>query len=118
MNHSCMKSFCEIYILSSLTKEPIRYKNLYNPSCIGLILPKKTLQFSTFLYDFYNMTVTDLKIIYGKTIRKLLTIETTKIYVMINFDTFVSRNCLQKISIQTAVDLLALVRKNTQVEII
>ena len=67
INHSCMKTFCESYTLSSLIKEPTCYKNPQNPSCIDFILTNSPYCFQNScvieigLSDFYMMTVTVMK---------------------------------------------------------
>ena len=68
INHSCMKTFCESYTLSSLIKEPTCYNNLQNSSCIDLILTNSPYSFQnscvieTGLSDFQKMIV--MKITY------------------------------------------------------
>ena len=71
-NHSCMKTFCESYTLSSLIKEPTCYKNQQNPLCIDLILTNSPYSFQnscvieTGLSNFHMMTVTVMKTTYEK----------------------------------------------------
>ena len=70
INHSCMKTFCESYTLSSLIKEPTCYKNPQNPSCIDLILTNSPYSFQNScvieagLSDFHKITVTVMKTTY------------------------------------------------------
>ena len=62
-----MKSFCESYNLTNLTKQPTCFKNPQTPSCIGLILTNRPKSFQstcvieTGLSDFHRMTVSVLK---------------------------------------------------------
>ena len=62
-----MDSFCAIYHLKSLIKEPTCYKNPEKPTCIDLILtnfPRQfqaTLTLQTGLSDFHKMTVAAFK---------------------------------------------------------
>ena len=61
---SHMESFCAIYRLKSLIKEPTCYKTHEKPTCINLILTNSPRQFQatimleTGLSDFHKMTVT------------------------------------------------------------
>ena len=58
-----MPSFCDMFDLTSLIKEPTCYKNLDNSSCIDLILINKPSSFQnscvaeTGLSDFHWMTL-------------------------------------------------------------
>ena len=62
-----MKSICETYNLTNLIKQLKCYKNLYNPTCIDMILTNvpRTLQstcvIDTGLSDFHLMTLTIMR---------------------------------------------------------
>ena len=62
-----MMSFCNMYDLKSLIKEPTCYKNPNNPSCIDLFLTNSPSSFQntgvieTGLSDFHKMIVTFMK---------------------------------------------------------
>ena len=45
MEDSPRKTFCEIYKLRNLIKEPTCFKSPENPACIDLILTNKPLSF-------------------------------------------------------------------------
>ena len=67
ISDSHMDSFCAIYHLKSLIKEPTCYKNPEKPTCIDLILTNSPRQFQatltleTGLSDFHKMTVAAFK---------------------------------------------------------
>ena len=67
ISDSHMDSFCAIYHLKSLIKEPTCYKNPEKPTCIDLILTNSPRQFQatltleTGLSDFHKMTVAGFK---------------------------------------------------------
>ena len=67
ISDSHMDSFCAIYHLKSLIKEPTCYKNPEKPTCIDLILTNSPRQFQatltleTGLSDFHKMTVATFK---------------------------------------------------------
>ena len=67
ISDSHMDSFCAIYHLKSLIKEPTCYKNPEKPTCIDLILtnfPRQfqaTLTLQAGLSDFHKMTVAAFK---------------------------------------------------------
>ena len=60
-------SFCEIYHLPNIIKQPTCFKNLSNPSCIDLFLTnnancfQKSSVFETGLSDFHKLIVTAMK---------------------------------------------------------
>ena len=62
-----MKSFCENYGFKNLTRQPIYYKNPYNPVCIDLILTNVPRSFQSTcvveagLSDFQLMTLTAIR---------------------------------------------------------
>ena len=64
---SPMKTFCEIYNLRNLIKEPTYFKNPQNPTCIDLLVTNKPLSFKntivieTGLSDFHKMVVGVIK---------------------------------------------------------
>ena len=63
MEDSPRKTFCEIYKLRNLIKEPTCFKSPKNPACIDLILTNKPLSFKktyvieTGLSDFHKVIV-------------------------------------------------------------
>ena len=67
-----MPSFCDMFDLASLIKEPTCYKNPDNTSCIDLILTKKPFSFQnscvaeTGLSDFHWMILTVTKMTFQK----------------------------------------------------
>ena len=67
ISDSHMNSFCAIYHLKSLIKQPTFYKNPEKPSCIDLILTNSPRQFQATLTleaglsDFHKMTVAAFK---------------------------------------------------------
>ena len=67
-----MPSFCDMFDLASLIKEPTCYKNPDNTSCIDLILTKKPFSFQnscvaeTGLSDFHRMILTVTKMTFRK----------------------------------------------------
>ena len=67
ISDSHVDSFCAIYHLISLIKEPACYKNPEKPTCIDLILTNSPRQFQatltleTGLSDFHKMTVAAFK---------------------------------------------------------
>ena len=73
-----MDSFCAIYHLKSLIKEPTCYKNPEKPTCIDLILtnfPRQfqaTLTLQTGLSDFHKMTVAAFKSEFPHQIPKMI----------------------------------------------
>ena len=62
-----MSSFCEIYHLTDIIKQPSCFKNPSNPSCIDLFLTnnancfQKSSVFETGLSDFHQLIVTVMK---------------------------------------------------------
>ena len=62
-----MSSFCEIYHLTDIIKQPSCFKNPSNPSCIDLFLTnnancfQKSSVFETGLSDFHKLIVTVMK---------------------------------------------------------
>ena len=68
-----MQTFCEVYNIKSLIKQPTCYKNPIKPSCIDLMLTnfprmfQSTCVIETGLSDFHLMTVTVLR----KTFKKV-----------------------------------------------
>ena len=62
-----MSSFCEIYHLTNIIKQPTCFKNPSNPSCIDLFLTnnancfQKSSVFETGLSDFHKLIVTVMK---------------------------------------------------------
>ena len=62
-----MSSFCEIYHLTNIIKQPTCFKNPLNPSCIDLFLTNnancflKSSVFETGLSDFHKLIVTVMK---------------------------------------------------------
>ena len=62
-----MSSFCDIYHLTDIIKQPTCFKNPSNPSGIDLFLAnnancfQKPLVFETGLFDFHNFIVTVTK---------------------------------------------------------
>ena len=62
-----MPSFCEIYHLTNIIKQPTCFKNPSNPSCIDLFLTnnancfQKDSVFETGLSDFHKLIVTVMK---------------------------------------------------------
>ena len=73
-----LDTFCSIWNLKSLGKEPICFKNPNNPSCIALFLTntirssQQTQVFQTGLSDFHKLIVTVLKSIFPKSLPKLI----------------------------------------------
>ena len=67
ISDSHMNSFCPIYLLKDLFKEPTCYKNPEKPTCIDLILTNSPRYFQamltleTGLSDFHKMTVAAFK---------------------------------------------------------
>ena len=67
-----MNIFCNTYCFKCLVKEPTCFKNIYNPSCIDLILTNKSLCFQhttvieTGLSGFHRLTVTMMKSTFQK----------------------------------------------------
>ena len=67
ISDSHVDSFCTIYRLKSLIKQPTCYKNYEKPACIDLILTngpgqfQATLTLETGLSDFHKMTVATFK---------------------------------------------------------
>ena len=62
-----MSSFCKIYHLTNIIKQPTCFKNPSNPSCIDLFLTnnancfQKSSGFETSLSDFHKLIVTVMK---------------------------------------------------------
>ena len=79
-----MSSFCEIYHLTDIIKQPTCFKNPSNPSCIDLFLInnancfQKSSIFETGLSDFHKLIVTVMKSHIPKQQTKLLNTETTE----------------------------------------
>ena len=67
IDEDAMSIFCTTYNLKNLVKEPMCFKNVENPSCIGLILTNKPLYFQSTkviesgLSDCHKFTITILK---------------------------------------------------------
>ena len=67
MSENAMTEFCEIYNLPNLIKEPTCFKNLDNPSCIGVILTNRKENFQNSsaieigLSNHHKMVLTVLK---------------------------------------------------------
>ena len=67
-----LDTFCKSYSFNSLIKQPTRFKNLNNSSCIDIILRNKRLLFQskcvieTGLSDFHRMTISVLKMHFRK----------------------------------------------------
>ena len=65
-----MTSFCTLFKLKSIVKEPTCYKNPENPSCIDLFLTncprsfQNTCLYETGLSDFHKLVVTILRTIF------------------------------------------------------
>ena len=78
VSDKAMLDFCESYNLKSLIKQPIRFKNSENPSCIDLFLTNRPRSFcnsyviETGLSDFYMMTVSVTKMHYKKLPPKII----------------------------------------------
>ena len=56
-----LTSFCTLFKLKNLVKEPTCYKNPNNPSCIDLFLTVLIYFFETGLSDFHKLVVTLLR---------------------------------------------------------
>ena len=67
-----MKSFCELYNLTNLIKQPTCFKNLEKTSSIDLILTNRPKSFQTTcvietgLSDFHRMTASVIKMHFRK----------------------------------------------------
>ena len=67
IDEDAMSIFCTTYNLKNLVKEPKCFKNVENPSCIGLILTNMPLYFQSTkviesgLSDCHKFTITILK---------------------------------------------------------
>ena len=76
-----LDTFCSIWNLKSLGKEPTCFKNPNNPSCIDLFLTntirsfQETQVFETGLSDFHKLVVTVLKSTFPKSPPKIITYE-------------------------------------------
>ena len=63
-----LNDFCNVYNLFSFVKEPICFKNHYNPSSIALFLTNRprsfqnTVTIETVTLDFHKMVITVLKV--------------------------------------------------------
>ena len=74
-----LNTFCRIWNLKSLGKEPACFKNPNNPSCIDLFLTnsvrslQETQVFETGLSDFHELVVTVLKSTIPKSDPKIIT---------------------------------------------
>ena len=74
-----LDTFCSIWNLKSLGKEPTCFKNPNNPSCIDLFLTntirsfQETQVFETGLSDFHKLVVTVLKSTFTKSPLKIMT---------------------------------------------
>ena len=79
-----LDTFCSIWNLKSLGKEPTCFKNPNNPSCIDLFLTntirsfQETQVFETGLSDFHKLVVTVLKSTFPKSPPKITTCVTYK----------------------------------------
>ena len=86
-----MREFCDIYNLKNLVKEPTRYKNVANPTCIDLILTNRQFMFhnkktiETGLSDFHKMTVTVLKTYFKKGHPKIISYRDYKTFSHVSF---------------------------------
>ena len=73
-----LDTFCSIWNLKSLGKEPTCFKNPNNPSCIDLFLTntirsfQETQVFETGLSDFHKLVVTVLKSTFPKLPPKII----------------------------------------------
>ena len=82
-----LNDFCNVYNLFSLFKEPICFKNPYNPSRINLFLTNRprtfqnTLSIETGISDFLRMVITVMKVFYKKQKPKIIQYRSYK-----NFD--------------------------------
>ena len=56
-----LTSFCTLFKLKNIVKEPTCYKNPNNPSCIDLFLTVLIYFFETGLSDFHKLVVTLLR---------------------------------------------------------
>ena len=78
ISNTHLKSFCELYSLKCLIKEPTCFKNIENPTCIDLILTNHQRCFQnssvvdTGLSDFHKLTVTVLKTYFKKQEPKII----------------------------------------------
>ena len=88
-------TFCNIWNLKSLGKEPTCFKNLNNPSCINFFLTNTirsyqvTQVFETGLSDFHKLVITVLKTTFPKSPREITTYRSYK-----NFSNDLLRNDL------------------------
>ena len=79
-----LDTFCSIWNLKSLGKEPTCFKNPNNPSCIDLFLTntirsfQETQVFETGLSDFHKLVVTVLKSTFPKSPPKVITYRSYK----------------------------------------
>ena len=78
VNDIKLDTFCSIWKLKSLGKEPKCFKNPNNPSCIDLFLSntisfQETQVFETGLSDFHKLVVTVLKSTFPKPPSKIIT---------------------------------------------
>ena len=79
-----LDTFCSIWNLKSLGKEPTCFKNPNNPSCIDLFLTntirsfQETQVFETGLSDFHKLVVTVLKSTFPKSPPKIITYRSYK----------------------------------------
>ena len=79
-----LDTFCSIWNLKSLGKEPTCFKNPNNPSCIDLFLTntirsfQETQVFETGLSDFHKLVVTVLKSTFPKSRPKIITYRSYK----------------------------------------
>ena len=91
-----MISFCESYNLKSIIKQPRCFKNPEKPSCIDLILTKRSKSFQntcvieTGLSDFHRMTVSVLKMYLRKLPPKIITYRKFSNYHNANFINFLN----------------------------
>ena len=91
-----MTSFCESYNLKSIIKETTCFKNPKKPSCIDLILTKRSKSFQntcvieTGLSDFHRMTVSVLKMYLRKRPPKIITYRKFSYYYNANFINFLN----------------------------
>ena len=78
VNDIKLDTFCSIWSLKSLGKEPICFKNPNNPSCIDFFLTNTTRSFQetqvfmTGLSDFHKLVVTILKSTFPKSPPKII----------------------------------------------
>ena len=79
MENINLRNFCDLYKFKNLIKEPTRFKNPVNPTCIDLMLTNSHKSFQnacaieTGLSDFHRMVVTVMKAYFQEQKPKVLT---------------------------------------------